>query len=248
MTHNLFRPAAGLFALLVGTSLFGTTYTYTKIVDNSPGTPFALVTFRSFVINGNGAVALWADGTANGIYTGSGGSISTVAADDTTHFILTGFNDSGTVVYEGGGSVITATAGGTPFVVGPVNGSSTILPAINNGGTVPFGSLNTSILMRTGSGPVQTLISDTDLPRSNQLAAPFLYGLSINNAGTVAFYANDIMSGAACNCGTYTKSQSALTFMAPYLGSFAHAPQINDSGAVAFLGNLPDLKGRLRSQ
>jgi hypothetical protein len=57
-----------------------------------------LVTVRSFVINGNGAAAFSADGTANGIYTGSGGSITTVAADDATHFILTGFNDSGTVV------------------------------------------------------------------------------------------------------------------------------------------------------
>jgi hypothetical protein len=118
-----------------------------------------------------------------------------------------------------------------------------MLPAINNGGTVPFGSLNTSILMRTDSAPVQTLISDTDLPRSNKLTAPFLYGLSINNPGTVALYANDKMSGAAGNCGTYTKSQSVLTFMVTYLGSFAHAPQINDRGAVAFLGKYQNSKG-----
>jgi uncharacterized protein (TIGR03437 family) len=244
MTRLFIRPCLAVFLSLVSLpSLFGTTYTFTKIVDNGPGTPYFLTAFPTFVINSKGEVAFTGVQTANGIYIGSGGAIATVAADDTTRFTLTGFNDSGTVVYEGRGSVNTNTAGGTPFVVGPINGSSTIYPAINNNGTVAFGSLNTSILIRTGSAPVQTLISDTDLPRSNQLAAPFLSGLSINNAGTVAFYANDIMSGAGCNCGTYTKSQNALTLMAPYLGGFSHAPQINDSGAVAFMGTYQTTKG-----
>src|SRR5580698_3830896 len=108
----------GALVLLLAPSLFGATYTYTKITDNSPGGAFSLVRFSTFLINANGTVVFSATGNANGIYTGSGNAITTVVADDTTHFGLSSFNDSGTVVYAKGESIYTVAPGGTPFLAG----------------------------------------------------------------------------------------------------------------------------------
>ncbi len=231
-------------ALLAIPSLLGTTYTYTKIADNAPGSRLALSAFPGpFLINNQGAVAFSAQGVAlNGIYTGSGSGISVITEDDSGRFILSGFNDSGTVAYLRGLTVNTATAGGTPFVVGQ-SLTGTVFPVINNAGTVVFGGGLGTLMSRTGSGAVQTLLSDTDLPRTIAFSPPLLFGSSINNSGNVAFYANGVASGAGCNCGTYIKGQAPLTLVAPYTDTGSFSPQINDSGAVAFSGTFQGAKG-----
>ncbi|HTB20032.1 MAG TPA: IPT/TIG domain-containing protein [Bryobacteraceae bacterium] len=231
----------GALVLLLAPSLFGATYTYTKITDNSPGGAFSLVRFSTFLINANGTVVFSATGNANGIYTGSGNAITTVVADDTTHFGLSSFNDSGTVVYAKGESIYTVAPGGTPFLAG--SGSLILFPAINNAGTVAFGGLDTSILARTASGDVQTLVSNTDLPRSDALAAPNLGGVSINSSGTVAFYALSVATGAPCNCATYIIQGTGPATVVAAFQEGNEAPQINDSGAVAFAGTYQNVKG-----
>ena len=216
-----------------------------------------------FLINSSGAVAF----TAKSVMLGKSGSTPAPAVASTQCtwavltfgsplvFAATGFNDSGTVVYlTEARAVYTATAGGTPFMVSASTstGNSGIFPGINNAGTVAYGGdpSNTSILTRTGTADPQTLVSNTALPGSNALAAPTLTGLSINNSGTVAFYALDVASGASCRCGIYTAGPGAPTPVAPLQENLSSGivPQINDNGAIAFARNLPGRQRRIRGQ
>jgi uncharacterized protein (TIGR03437 family) len=254
-THALVRLAGlALLTLLTVPLLFGAEYTFTKITDDAPGSTLGLAIFGGpFLINNNGLVVFTAQKTStlqNGVYAGSGNGLTTVyegglTLDSPRVNWATGVNDSGVIVYEGGGGLYTITAGGQPFLVSPPTGSSVIRPAINNAGTVAFGgSGNNSILTRTGTGPVQTLVSDTELPRGNQLFAPLLNGVSINNSGTAAFYASNVASGTGCSCGLYTKNPSGAATAVSQLQQNISLPfQINDSGAVVFSGTYQGTKG-----
>ncbi len=253
------------YLVLVGAfavpGLFGATYTYTKITDNAPGSTLgALTSFLGpFLINSSGAVAFTAkssDVGEVGIYTGSASGVNTVYVGGLNFsspivFAATGFNDSGTVVYlTEARAVYTATAGGTPFMVSAPtsSGHSGIFPGINNAGIVAYGGdpSNNTILTRTGTADAQTLVSNTALPGSNALAAPTLTGLSINNSGTVAFYALDVASGASCRCGIYTVDPGgAPTAVAPLQQNLSSGivPQMNENGAIAFAGTYQSVKG-----
>jgi uncharacterized protein (TIGR03437 family) len=253
LIENFFRR--GLMAavlVLTCSSLPGVTYTFTRIVDNAPGSAFALSPFSGpFLVNSHGVVAFTAQrrnaslDTVFGIYTSSGGAITTVV-EDSTGLILMGFNDAGTVLYMKGLAVYTAAAGGTPFLV--VQSSNDFLvsalspPVINNSGTVAVASMN-KIQTRTGSEAPQTLLSDTELPRAIALLPAGLLGHSINNGGALAFYANNVASGTACSCGIYTKAQGVLTSLVPLTTTLGTPPQINDSGAVAFMGSFQGATG-----
>ena len=237
-----------LFAVALALPISGlcaTTYTFTKIVDNGPGSALALSPFTGpFLINSQGVVAFAAQhadvrgDTVFGIYTGSGSGLTTVV-EDSQRMILTGFNDSGTVVYIKGVSVYTAAAGVAPALVVQTTNDFAVNvlspPAINNGGTVAVASMS-KIQTKTGSGALQTLLSDTDLPRAIALVPANIAGHSINSAGTVALYAGNVASGTGCSCGIYTKGSGTATSLVPLTTTIGLAPQINDSGAVAFEG------------
>jgi uncharacterized protein (TIGR03437 family) len=235
-------------ALVAVPALFGTDYTFTKITDDAPGSTLGLATFRGpFMINSSGAVAFAAAPEStreSGIYIGSGNALTTVYVGGALGTPLvsaaTGFNDSGTVAFVSGAKIYTVAAGGTPFLV--ASGASALLPGIDNAGTVVYGVLN-SIMARTGSADAQTLLSDTDLPRANAQSAPGLSGMSINNSGTVAFYASGVASGTGCNCGIYTKGSGAPVSVAPVQENLTNAPEINDKGAVVFAGMYQGVKG-----
>ena len=233
--------------------LLGVTYTYTKIADNAPGAVLALGGFIGpFLINSSGAVAFTARPAAGNtsIYSGSGNGIVLVFEGGATFSTpqvtwATGFNDSGTVAFQGGGGVYTATAGGTFFQVATQTGGTSILPAIDNAGTVAYGIVNSKIMTRTGTADAQVLVSDTELPRANALAAPTLAGVSINNSGTVAFYANGVQTTiGGCNCGLFTKGPSGpATSVSPFQQNIDIAPEINENGAIAFAGTYQNVKG-----
>jgi uncharacterized protein (TIGR03437 family) len=237
-----------LVGLMNVPALFGTEYTYTKIADNAPGSILALGGFIGpFLINSSGEAAFTAQqsGGTRGIYTGSGNALNTVVAGDSPRVLsVTAFNDSGVLVFETPGSAVyTATLGGTPFQVSTGTGTS-ILPSINNAGTVAYGMLSNSILARTGSGAVQTLVSETDLMRANALSAPLLAGLSINNSGRVAFYATGVQTGTGCSCGIFTVAAGSPAMqVSPFQQNISIAPQINDTGAVVFAGTYQNVKG-----
>jgi uncharacterized protein (TIGR03437 family) len=245
-----------LMALSAVPVLLGTQYTFTKVTDDAPGSTLGLTSFIGpYLINNSGTVAFTAEPSSTlerGVYVGSGdGTIKTVFVGGLTVGsprvgAATGFNDSGTVVYTAGAGVYTGTAAGaTPFQVASQTGSSTILPGINNAGTVAYGVMNNQILTRTGTADAQTLVSDTELPRANELLAPSLAGLSINNSGTVAFFATSVKTSAgSCNCGIFTKATSGGAAEAtPFIANINISPQINDNGAVAFAGLYQGTKG-----
>jgi uncharacterized protein (TIGR03437 family) len=252
--NDVLRPGVLAVIALLALPAFATDYTFTKITDDAPGSTLGAFTsfLGPFLINSSGTVAFTAKGgTVDevGIYTGTASGINTVyvgGVNFTSPLVsaATGFNDSGTVVYlTKGSAVYTATAGGTPFELGA---GSLLMPGINNAGTVAYGAdgLN-SILTSTGTGAAQTLVSDTELPRSNALAAPTLTGLSINNSGTVAFYANGVQTATgSCNCGIFTKGPSGPAVqVSPFSENIDIEPQINDNGAIAFAGTYQSVKG-----
>ena len=83
MRTNLVEQSISTGGLLLAPSLFGATYTYTKITDDAPGSTLgALTSFLGpFLINSSGAVAFTAkssDVGEVGIYTGSASGVNTV--------------------------------------------------------------------------------------------------------------------------------------------------------------------------
>jgi uncharacterized protein (TIGR03437 family) len=239
---------------LLAVPVFATDYTFTKITDDAPGSTLgAFASFLGpFLINNSGAVAFTTkpNNGNTSVYTGSGNGIALVfegAVDFNTPRLnwATGFNNSGIVVFQAGGGIYTSTAGATRFQVVDQTAGSALLPAINNAGTVAYGIGNTTIMTRTGAAAATTLLSDTDLPRANALSAPSLSGVSINNSGTVAFYANGVQTAlGGCNCGLFTKSASgSATQASPFTQGIDISPQINDTGAIAFAGTFQQVKG-----
>lgn len=239
-TRTVLR-AGWLMAWLIPASFSATTYTFTKIVDNGTGA-FNLMAFRTYILNGKGAVAFSVSSEGGGIYIGSGGDIATVAAGAPTNYILTGFNDAGTVVYEASGSITTNTAGGTPFQVAP-DGSGISLPAINNSGIVAFTTMDNTVMTRNGSATTQTLVSNTALPRAIQLTAPSLFGLGIDSSGTVAFFGTNIASETSCSCGLFLVAPGSNPVLTPFKQNVSENIELNDSGAVAFIGTYNGAKG-----
>ena len=241
MNQRTYSIALGWLAILAAPAVFGANYTFTKIVDNAPGSGFSLFVGPT-LINNQGVVAFTATrASGQGIFAGSGGAVTTLWEDSSGgQPSASGLNDAGTVVYYNETAVYTVAAGAQPFLVADRSLDSNLtvglaLPTINNKGTVVIPA-QYRIYTRTGSDPVQTLVNDTELPRANVQLAPMIFGGPINNAGAVAFYATLVdNSGAnACQCEAYTKAPGALTAMAPFPANYTLA--INDSGAVAFAG------------
>src|SRR5262249_19367226 len=149
------------FILVLSVPLFATTYTFTKIVDNTPATSPGQFYMPAgpVLINNQGAVVFHANyrnskgDTVYGIYTSAGNGIGTIVETDTRNSLATAMNDSGTVVFFEGSGVYSATAGATPFLVlGGPNGNPSFLPAsayptINNSGTVAVAVMDSTVAL-----------------------------------------------------------------------------------------------------
>ncbi len=191
-------------------------------------------------INNSGTVAFQAGlkgGTLNGvgpgvgIYTGSGGSLTTISFDTNAGGILVSrpsINDSGTVAFVDNKSGVTYTGNGGPrtFIANTAGGS----PFINNQGTVSFVLPGASLVTRNRE--VTTTIADT----RNSFSSLFGNGSPVNNNGIVAFEA-DLKSGGE---GIFTGNGKSVTTIADTSDSFSgfSTPAINDEGTVAFEAGL----------
>jgi len=203
-------------------------------------------------INPGGTVAFRAvrDGDAGewtgGIFTGSGGPITTVAhvSGQFSSFRGLGFlpaiNTGGTVAFHatldaGGEGIFTGSGGPTSTIADSSGPFSTFVnfPSINTGGTVAFFARldagGNGIFI--GSGGPTTTIADTSGPFSGFGGTP-----SINTGGTVAFDAF-LDTGAR---GIFTGSGGPITTIADNSGPFSTfiRPWINNAGTVVFYADL----------
>jgi hypothetical protein len=242
-----------VLALCLSTAASGqTTYTFTRIADNTG----ALSGFNfPPSINNSGTVAFQAveaqSGVAEGVFTGRGGPVTTVADDQTgpfSFFAEASINDKGEVAF-----VATSTDGSTntlfksgrrglTTIATTGNGSNDFQfifsPSINEKGEVAFsgstpGGVSGSF---TGSGgTLTTIVTSNDTfflnPAINDegdVTVPFS---SAQDAGIVSGEGGPVttlidQTGPSGNFGTFTSTVAFVGETAP----------INNKGAVAFLG------------
>ncbi|ODS30298.1 MAG: PEP-CTERM motif protein [Candidatus Scalindua rubra] len=219
-------------------------YIYTQI----SGTSCSFSGFGSPSINDSGTVAFWADLDAggSGIFTGNGGSLTTIAD---TSGSLSGFNgtpsinDSGTVAFwaaldAGGEGIVTGDGGSTTVLYdtsGSINGFDQVDPSINDSGLVAFQvdiSGGDEGIYRGNGGPITVIAV-----RSSTVEG---ISPSINNFGTVSFKGLGGFSPGWPSDGIFTSSGGPLTTIADangpffFSGSSSNNTSINDSGMVAF--------------
>ena len=233
-----------------------TTFNFTKIADTNGS-------FNVFdglpAINDGGTVAFRAllDENGEGIFTSSGGSMTTIADDSGPFYFSSGravpafpfftsINNEGTVAFAanldaGGGGIFTSSGGPTTTIA---NTSSRFgflgSPSINNGGTVAFEAGPTVALgsplggergIFTGKGGLLTTIADNSGPFSN-----FFSNSSINDQGIVVFAAGLDEEGT----GIFNNSGGQDTKIADTSGSLhlINSPSINNDGIVVFSASL----------
>jgi hypothetical protein len=221
-------------------------YQFVNIVDDSG--PFDTNDFGGASINNSGVVAFkGARDGVHGIYTGSGGAITTIADMSGPYNGVSysaSINDAGVVAFAGGldtgGQGIFTSSGGptNPIVDSSGPFASFDPPAINNGGTLAF--LATLDGGQSGiyasDGGAATTIADLggdlsfigfDLP-------------AINNNGTVAFFAARSLGGGgggfSQGTGIFTGNGgpvNTIHFAISASGVFG-TPSINDSEELAY--------------
>jgi hypothetical protein len=171
-------------------------------------------------------------GPGVGIYTGSGGALTTISFDaETTNAILVSqpsINDNGVVAFvdNDSGDLYTGDGESLTFIAN-TDGSE---PFINNLGTLSFILPDTGLVTRNGN--VTTTIADTN----GSFASLSGNASPINNEDTVAFV-GFLESGDE---GIFTSNGELVTTIADTSGPFFNilAPSINDQGTVAFFANL----------
>jgi len=241
-------PVLALVATLSWTGAVesSSSYDFTLIADTSG----SISGFNSNIfpsINAGGVVAfegLLRTGV-EGIFTGNGGTLTTIATNAPTSpiaqfgpgfFAGPSINADGTVAFsavlKGEGFGIFSSNGGALTPIADTGGlfSSLQGTAINNHGVVAFGAdLRTggSIILTGTGGPLATIAEVSSL----------FGGTSINDRGTVAFTTNPITPSA----GIFAGNGGPLTTIvaldkSPF--SQATSQSINNSGSVAFGASL----------
>lgn len=240
------------------------TFTFTKIADESDS--FSSGNFSSPALNDSGTVVFGGalEKVGPGIFTGSGGAITTIA--DTTgpfssfrfpeafYSSMPSINNAGTVAFnallDDGSEGIFTSRNGAITTIADTNGpfSSFSSPTINNRGTLAFQALldDGSEGIFTSSGGIITTIADSLGPFS-RFSLPFGVPTipAINNQNAVVFRAL-LSNGEA---GIFVGDGQTITTIADTNGPFSdfnRIPDINDQGVVAFRAALdqgfrPDL-------
>lgn len=223
---------SGLSSSVAAETASSQTYQFTLIADTQSGAFTALGPFPS--INNAGTVAFTADVSwgGTGIFTGSGGPLTTIAPgiSPPSLFVGTSINNAGTVaftatpssgvrgVYSGNGGNLTTIYQGLASGTGA---------AINNNNTVAF---NTS---DDGINPNIFISKDGSVTPVGIGGDPF-----INDNGTVVFLRARQVGNPFV---IYTYKDGQLTpivdVSSQFLG-FSVFPVINNRGTVAFEGTL----------
>lgn len=248
------------FTLLISSEATAT-YTFTKIADNT-GSFFGSFDSPPPSINNQGTVAFRAElreskigiFRKNGIYTGDGGRLTTIATTDDNSLNLfgTSINDSGTVAFTSvlrrleqnsiflglftgnGGKLTTITDSSGPF-------NAVTFPVINNKDTVVFAGT-----LKSGGSDIFTSREEiANLTNSGNFG---FRAIGVNNSETVAFQALERGGRESI----FTSSNDTVTTIATTNPERSRDPfrnldgvSINDSDTVAFVATLPGGKDQL---
>lgn len=225
---------------------FGKQYKFINIADTNG--PFSAISHHLGAINDSGVVAFAAtlDNGVRGVFTGSGGPVTTVAdsAGVYSHFGDPDINNSGVVafsathdngtsgVYTKNGSLVTTIeTGGIGSQFTGVGGAW-----INESGTVAFlggkGRLNEGLYTSNG-GPTTTIIEGLD-----GVSAFFEGFAGINDSGTVGFMIREYEMTIGGPWIIYAGDGGPLTRIADSYGYgyMRLGESINNSGTVIFNG------------
>jgi hypothetical protein len=230
-------------------------YTFTRIADSTTAN------FHFFdnspAVNATGTVVFRVSYTTavGGIYTGSGGSLTTVAStsgpEGFTAFGTFGsptINAAGDVAFLGQFSTTSAllVRGPTPFTVASSNNSpwangTNVFndgPAINGNNQVAFRGNQTSdsgVYRFNGNGAPTSTDTIASLNTSPQGFSQFLGDPAINAGGTVVFKANLAAGGSGIYLGTGSGSLTTIVTTGGTITGTGAWPSINTAGHVAYL-------------
>lgn len=209
-------------------------YTFTNIVDTSGSFDY----FEDVAVNNLGTVAFSArvrGQTWGGVYTGDGGSLTTIA--DTNSFpvaLKPAINDQGTVVFRGApGFSLYAGSGGA------------VTPVLMTNDTISWISYSHPI---NNSSVVATIVGFTDgrssvvTVQNGQLTVVYDNSRGFTNFAEAGISDSGLLAINAQNTngwGLYTGNGGPLTTIAPSGGTFSQFAlsdtSVNNAGIVAFL-------------
>jgi hypothetical protein len=249
--------AVGLsLSLLAGGKAEAASFTFTKIADTSG--PFNRIlsglSDPGPSINAGGTVAFAANLSPEifGIYTGSGGSTTTITQGfiSSISFYNPVINDSDTVAYGRtllGNRVIASldveSSNGAVISIASLSSRlfTSYRPVINNAGTVAFsatsqGSPAPGVFLFSQDISISSGNSTTTIARTSDLFFSRLGNPALNDSGTVAFWADPVAGGS----GIFTSSGGSVATLIDSSGPFSsfRGTAINDSNTVAFLADL----------
>lgn len=229
--------------LIAGQRISSAQYTFTKLAETGPDSPFARVSPAA--ISGNGTAVIGAtrkDGLGV-IYTSTGGELTKVI--DTSSELLTGFvtgiNSSGTIVMnatldDNVNGIFTIRDGklssvykGTDLLISDpafINDNGDVAFAVRNG---PPGVSGGSRIVINSGGTSRTVAEP-----AGQFVGQTLYLGQLNNLGRLTFIATPLVP---LTPGTiYTAGDGPTAAAIPASSSIAfmgiNAPCINDSGTI----------------
>jgi hypothetical protein len=210
-------------------------------------------------LNSAGTAAFVADpgaGAPSGVFTGNGGPVTAIA-DSLTFFnfrISPLVNDAGTVVFVAqevaGGATGVFTGAGGPVTTVAVTGTrfSAIdqYPSMNDSGVVAFSgglAAGGEGVFTAGGGGIAT-VADTSGAFSGFAGFSLGSGPSINNAGTVAFFATLDAGGSGIFTGSDPTADAVIRTGDALFGAPVTALDffrgLNDAGQMAFIAELAD--------
>ncbi len=249
MKTCIFAVCGALSLAVVGglpAQSFGKQYKFINITDTSGA--FGEIDYYSGGINDSGVVAFNAtlDTGVRGVFTGSGGPITTIA-DNTGIYNRFGgpdINNSGVVSFssmlDSGGSGVYTKNGGLVTTIATGGGGSQFISvggaSINESGTIAFGGsksrLNSGLYTSNG-GPITTILDGL-----NGESAFFEGFAGINDSGTVGFMMREYEIGVGGPWIIYTGDGGPLTRVADSndYGNMRLGESINNSGTVIFSG------------
>jgi hypothetical protein len=229
--------------------------TITEFTSASPGSYNPL----GPSLSANGTVAYIAsDGNGfSGVYTGSGGALTTIA--DTSSGMFRGFGTGGAVNISDNGlvgfdarlsgndfGVYTGRGGALTTIADTTSGNFSVLVSggVNDSGEVSFqGQSSSAVGIYKGAGGALTPIAQFD-PNSPVSYDSFGAFPGINNSGVVAFGANsstEVYTGSGGAVATLVANNSGPIdlFLAPVInnsGSLATAVSLDNGGSAVYSG------------